>query len=101
MNRTQLIEKVAQIEGVNKALVDRILRHSFTAIQEAVAQGEGAKLPGFGAFGKSTRKAREGRNPKTGEKLTIPQRHVPRFTPSKQFKAVVNATKSRKPRAKR
>lgn len=101
MNRTQLIEKIAQTEGVNKAQVDRILRLAFNAIQEAVAQGEGAKLPGFGAFTRVTRQARDGRNPKTGQPLTIPQRHAPRFAPSKQFRLLVNTTRTRKPRAKK
>ena len=66
------------------ALIDSITR--------AVAEGEKVTLVGFGTFDSRERKAREGRNPKTGEPIKIPAAIVPVFSPGKEFKQVVSLT---------
>lgn len=89
MNKTELIEALATKAGISKADADRALNALLDTIVEAVAQGGEVSLTGFGAFKASSRAAREGRNPKTGEKLAIAATTVPKFSPGTSFKAAV------------
>ncbi len=84
MNRKQLVEEVQlqMISGtITKKEIDEALNHAFDLIRE-VAHKEPVTLRGFGTFKVVTRKAREGRNPKTGEILTIPERQAFTFKAS-------------------
>lgn len=86
MNKAQLVEKVAELTQTTKQQSEQILDATLEVIQKAVSKGDEVKLVGFGSFSRTTRKARPGRNPKTGASVQIPGSRVPRFKPGKDFK---------------
>lgn len=95
MNKAQLVDainKKASEQGMNhsKKVIDEILNATIEVIEDTVASGEKVTLVGFGSFEKRERKEREGRNPKTGEKMMIPATSVPAFSAGKTFKERVH-----------
>jgi DNA-binding protein HU-beta len=90
MNKAQLIEKLAEKMDLSKTQSEAFLDATLEIIQKAVAKGEEVKLVGFGTFSRLNRKSRNGRNPKTGAPVTIPDAKVPRFKPGKDFKDLLN-----------
>ncbi len=89
MNKTELIDNVAEAlesKKLAQAAVDSILENISTALKN----GEKVTLVGFGTFEVVERKARKGRNPKTGEPIDIKAAKVPRFSPGKALKETVN-----------
>jgi DNA-binding protein HU-beta len=86
MNKAQLVEKVAELTRTTKQQSEQILDATLEVIQKAVSKGDEVKLVGFGSFSRGIRKARSGRNPKTGASVQIPGSRVPRFKPGKEFK---------------
>lgn len=89
MNKEQLIERVASRTGLSKKDANAALDAILDGITSALKKGEKVTLVGFGTFTVRRRKAREGRNPQTGEKIRIPARKVPAFTAGKELKAQV------------
>lgn len=89
MNKGELVDQIAQKAGVTKKQADAVLTASIETIMDAVAEGDKVTLVGFGSFEPRDRKAREGRNPKTGEKMEIPATKVPAFSAGKLFKEKV------------
>lgn len=89
MNKQDLIEKVADVVGGTKADAERVVECVLGSIQESVVAGDKVSLGGFGIFEKRTRKGRVGRNPRTGEAVTIPDTGVIKFRPAKSFKDAV------------
>ena len=88
MNKAQLVEEVAKVTSSKKEAalaVDAAL----AAIQKALKKGEAVTLVGFGTFGVSKRKAREGRNPQTGAAIKIAAKKVPVFKAGKGLKDAV------------
>ena len=92
MNKGELVNAVAQTTGVTKKEVDTIVSATLDKIVDIVATGGKVTLVGFGSFESRDRKARDGRNPKTGEKITIPATTVPAFAAGKAFKERVSAS---------
>nr|BFD66972.1 HU family DNA-binding protein [Bdellovibrio sp. HAGR004] len=90
MNKAQLVELVAEKTKTTKTQSEQILDATLEAIQEALKDGEEVKLVGFGTFTKTSRKARQGRNPKTGETVKIPSAYIPKFKPGKDLKDALN-----------
>lgn len=86
MNKGDLIDRIAEETTVTKKQVDAVLTVALNTIMEAVSEGEKVTLVGFGSFEPRERKAREGRNPKTGDKMEIPATRVPAFSAGKLFK---------------
>lgn len=91
MNKKELIEAVSKniYHSVSKRDITTVVSSLFNTIQDTVAGGEKVVIVGFGAFEKRERKAREGHNPKTGERLEIPATSVPVFSAGKNFKEMV------------
>lgn len=89
MNKEQLIERVASKTGLSKKDANAALDAILDGIASALKKGEKVTLVGFGTFTVRRRKAREGRNPQTGEKIKIPARKVPAFTAGKELKVQV------------
>jgi DNA-binding protein HU-beta len=89
MNKGELIDAIAPVANVTKKEADAILAALVDTIMAEVSQGKKVSLVGFGSFERRERQAREGRNPKTGEKMLIPATHVPAFSPGKLFKEKV------------
>lgn len=97
MTKTELIKVVKDtvsetLEGVTAKDTAVFVDATIKAIQDTVIAGERVHIVGFGTFETTTRSAREGRNPATGESISIPASKVPKFKAGKAFKeAVKNA----------
>ncbi|MDP9122806.1 MAG: HU family DNA-binding protein [Acidobacteriota bacterium] len=81
---------VDNVEGLTKRQATEAFEAIFSAITDAVKSGESAKVPGFGSFNLSERAARKGRNPATGESITIKASKSVRFKAGKELKESVN-----------
>jgi DNA-binding protein HU-beta len=88
MNRNDLIEEVSKVVKTKKN-AESTIKIVFKTITEALKSGDSVSLPGFGTFSVSNRKARAGRNPRTGEAISIPARKVAKFSPGKGLKDAV------------
>ncbi|NPA57997.1 MAG: HU family DNA-binding protein [Aquificae bacterium] len=86
MTKAELVAKVAAQAGVTKASAERCVNAFVAALTEALEKGERVALPGLGVFNVKERKARKGRNPRTGEVIKIPARRVVTFHPAKSLK---------------
>ena len=91
MNKGELIDAIAEQTGKTKKDIEIVLSATFDCIQEAVASDDKVTIVGFGSFEARDRQAREGRNPRTGEKMDIPAIRVPAFSAGKMFKEKVAA----------
>lgn len=90
MNKAQLINIVSRKTNLTKKETELALTTILETIVDVVASGEKVTLVGFGSFELRERKAREGRNPKTGEKIEIPTSRLPAFSVGKFFKKRLN-----------
>jgi DNA-binding protein HU-beta len=90
MTKAELIDQIAKETGHSKADASRVLDSVIDSIIDATTGGKKVTLVGFGTFSVSTRKAREGRNPRTGEIIKIPAAKVPKFVAGRAFKEAVN-----------
>ncbi|MFD1409822.1 HU family DNA-binding protein [Kroppenstedtia eburnea] len=90
MNKTELIERVAESTGKTKKESAQLVEAVLDSIAEALRNGEKVSLIGFGNFEVRERAARTGRNPQTGEPIEIGASKVPAFKPGKQLKEAVN-----------
>ena len=86
MNKGELVDSVAERASVTKKQADAVLSAALDAIVDAVSTGDKVTLVGFGSFEPRERQAREGRNPRTGETMTISATRVPAFSAGKSFK---------------
>ncbi|MBQ8690124.1 MAG: HU family DNA-binding protein [Clostridia bacterium] len=90
MNKTELVNVVAAETQLSKKDVDAVVSATLKAITDALKEGDKVQLIGFGNFEVKAAPAREGRNPKTGETITIPASKKPVFSASKVLKEQVN-----------
>jgi DNA-binding protein HU-beta len=90
VNKTQLIEAVAEKAELTKKDATKAVDAVFEVIQNSLANGDKVQLIGFGNFEVRERAARTGRNPQTGEVIEIAPSKVPAFKPGKQLKETVN-----------
>jgi len=86
MNKADLIKMMANDAGITQSEAAKAFNSMVDGIAGALANDDRVVLVGFGTFSTSSRKARIGRNPKTGAPLQIPARKVPKFTPGKALK---------------
>ncbi|MEE9226286.1 MAG: HU family DNA-binding protein [Acidobacteriota bacterium] len=89
MNKGDLIEKISRDARINKAEAGRAIESFIDGVKRTLKKGERVSLVGFGTFTVSRRKAREGRNPQTGEPIRIPAKNVPKFLPGKELKKTI------------
>lgn len=92
VNKGELVEAISQKASVSKKEADAILTAMVETIMAEVADGNKVTFVGFGTFEPRDRSSREGRNPKTGEKMTIAATRVPAFAAGKVFKDKVAPT---------
>ena len=90
MNKTQLIDVVATKTGLTKKAAEAAVNAVNEAIAETLKAGDKVQIIGFGTYEVKERAAREGRNPKTGEKMTIAASKTPAFTAGKALKDAIN-----------
>ncbi len=86
MNKSELVDKVAEEAGVSQADAARHLEAVIEIVTGALKQGDEVQITGFGKFYANERAAREGRNPRTGEAMTIPAARVPSFSAGSALK---------------
>lgn len=79
MNKTELTNKIAEAAGLSKVDAKKALEASLEIISDTLKAGDKVALIGFGTFSTSVRPARQGKNPRTGEVLTIPEKTVVKF----------------------
>ena len=91
MNKTELIAVVAEKAELSKKDAEKAIKAFTDAVSEELVKGGKIQLVGFGTFEVAERAAREGRNPKTGETMTIAACKAPKFKAGKALKDMVNA----------
>ena len=90
MNKNDLVSSVADDSGLSKADAAKAVDSVFDTISKALSGGSDIRLVGFGTFSVAQRRASEGRNPRTGEKIQIPASKQPKFKAGKALKEAVN-----------
>ncbi len=91
MQKSDLIEKIADDAGISKAAADRALNSILSNITKTLKSGDRISLVGFGTFSISKRAARIGRNPQTGAEIKIKATKVPKFKAGKSLKEAVKS----------
>jgi DNA-binding protein HU-beta len=101
VTKAELVDAVAMETDMSKRQAGEVIDLILDEIRNALAKGDKVQLIPFGSFVVRDRKKREGRNPKTGAKLTIPARKVPAFTAGKGLRDAVAGSKKRSTTKKR
>ncbi|MBI4685984.1 MAG: HU family DNA-binding protein [Nitrospirae bacterium] len=89
MTKAELIEKIASGAGISKSDASKALDATLNAVKSTLKRGQKVTLVGFGTFSTGRRKARKGRNPKTGQIISIPAAKVPKFKAGKALKDAI------------
>lgn len=90
MTKAELVKEVADVSDLSKKHSEVIVNTVFHSIIIALHKNDKVELRGFGSFRIRQRKARQGRNPKTGERVTVPSKKIPYFKPGKELKKLIN-----------
>jgi integration host factor subunit beta len=90
MTKADLVDEVAKVTELSRKDAEVIVETLFESIIKALKAGDKLEVRGFGSFRIRERKARQGRNPKTGDKVSVPEKKVPYFKPSKELKDLIN-----------
>ncbi len=93
MTKTELIQLLAERHSVRKSAIKLLIEDTFDLISESLVKGESVRIVGFGAFEVRRRIAREGRNPRTGEKIRLKATRTPSFLPGNALKKAVKGKK--------
>ena len=91
MTKAELVEEVSRNADLSKKDSEVIVQAVLDSIVESLKTGEKVELRGFGSFRLRERASREGRNPKTGEKVFVPAKKIPYFKPGKELKELINS----------
>jgi DNA-binding protein HU-beta len=90
MNKTDLIDRIAEKSGLTKKDSEKALSALLASVEEALINSDKVQLVGFGSFEVKQRAARKGRNPQTMEEINIPESKVPTFKAGKDLKEKIN-----------
>ena len=90
MNKSELIDRIAEGSDISRATAARALEATLEAVTDSLKQSDPVALVGFGTFSVRDRAARTGRNPQTGEVIEISAARVPSFKPGKALKDALN-----------
>lgn len=102
MTKADIIDRIATGTGLTKIETEAVVNGFITTLIEAMKEGEGVELRGFGSFRVQLRKARKARNPQTNEEVRIGPRYVPVFRPAKDLRRMVDqSVKAKKPKRKK
>ncbi len=91
MTKAELVDEVSKNSDLNKKDAEVIVQTVLDSIVDSLKAGEKVELRGFGSFRLRNRASRQGRNPKTGEKVFVPAKRVPYFKPGTELKALINS----------
>ena len=89
MTKAELFKKMADSAGISKVAATKALNSLISGVIGSLKKGQKVSLVGFGTFTTSKRKARIGRNPRTGDEIKIPAMRVPKFSAGKALKSAV------------
>ena len=89
MTKADLVEMVAGKTGLTRSDVAAVVDEFLESVKKTLENGSNIEIRGFGTFKIKARKARKARNPRTGEEVPVPDRKVPVFKPSNEFKALI------------
>ena len=98
MTKADLVEEVVRVADVSKKHAEIIVNTVFSSIIEALQHDDKIELRGFGSFRVRRRRSRQGRNPKTGDRVEVPEKRIPYFKPGKELKDLINADEQRRGR---
>lgn len=90
MTKADIVDKVAIGTGLTKLETEAIIEGFFKTVIDALREGKGIEIRGFGTYKVKKKRARQARNPKTGEQVFVPEHYVPTFKFSKDFKDLVD-----------
>ena len=90
MTKADLIDEVSKLSNLTKKETETIVNTVFDSIVDSLKDGEKIELRGFGSFRIRHRGARTGRNPKTGDKVSVPPKRIPYFKPGKELRELLN-----------
>jgi len=90
MTKADLVDEVVRVTSVSKKHAETIVNTVFSSIIEALRSEDKIELRGFGSFRVRRRRPRQGRNPKTGDQVAVPEKRIPYFKPGKELKDLIN-----------
>lgn len=91
MTKSDLVQQLSEkVTALTKKECEVIVDTVFQNMKDALRRGEKIEIRGFGSFTVRVRRAKEGRNPKTGEKVAIPEKRIPFFKVGKELREIVN-----------
>ncbi len=90
MTKAELIDEVSRVVELTRKESEVVVEAVFESIVRSLRGGDKIEIRGFGSFRTRDRKARVGRNPKTGARVEVPSKRIPYFKPSKELKDLVN-----------
>ena len=91
MTKADLVEEVVKVGNVSKKHAEIIVNTVFQSIIDALQNDDKIELRGFGSFRVRRRRSRQGRNPKTGDRVDVPEKRIPYFKPGKELKDLINS----------
>jgi DNA-binding protein HU-beta len=90
MTKAELVSAVADRSGADQATAERVIGALFDTVTSVLQKGDRVTWPGFGSFSASSRSARQGRNPSTGEMINIPASTAAKFSSASALKSALN-----------
>jgi len=90
MTKADLVDEVVRVSKLSKKHAEIIVNTVFGSIVEALQRDDKIELRGFGSFRVRRRRSRQGRNPKTGDRVEVPEKRIPYFKPGKELKDLIN-----------
>lgn len=94
MTKADLVDEVVKAADVSKKHAETIVNTVFSSIVDALRGDDKIELRGFGSFRVRRRRSRHGRNPKTGDRVEVPEKRIPYFKPGKELKDLINSDHS-------
>ncbi len=90
MTKADVVNVIAHATGLTKVETEAVVNGFISTIRDALKEGKGIEIRGFGTFKVREKRPRVARNPRTGEKVNVPNKFVPIFKPSKELKNLVD-----------
>lgn len=90
MTKADLVEELVKVSNLSKKHAETIVNTVFSSITEALQRDDKIELRGFGSFRVRRRRSRQGRNPKSGDRVEVPEKRIPYFKPGKELKDLIN-----------
>jgi len=94
MTKADLVEEVIRVADLSKKDAETVVNTVFDQIVEALKVDDKIELRGFGSFRVRRRRSRQGRNPKTGDRVDVPSKRIPYFKPGKELRDLINGEES-------